>query len=164
MKNLQTMKQSVQKGFTLIELMIVVAIIGILAAIAIPAYQDYTIKSRVAEGASLTGSFKTAIELYWSETGSFAGIVDDDLNTTLLGTTAVRGEYVSSILIQTEGTPPRPQLEVVYRTGTNKLGDADGACLRYVPTPSGPGGNLQWTIITNPCISTAMPAKYEPKT
>ena len=63
-----------QKGFTLIELMIVVAIIGILAAIAVPAYQDYTIRSRVSEGASLAGATKTAIDVMFSETGNLSGI------------------------------------------------------------------------------------------
>ncbi len=55
------MKRSMQKGFTLIELMIVVAIIGILAAVALPAYQDYTIRAKVTEGLSLAGSAKTAV-------------------------------------------------------------------------------------------------------
>lgn len=55
------MKRSIQKGFTLIELMIVVAIIGILAAVALPAYQDYTKRAKVTEGLSLAGSAKTAI-------------------------------------------------------------------------------------------------------
>ena len=55
------MKRSIQKGFTLIELMIVVAIIGILAAVALPAYQDYTIRSKVSEGLVIAESFKTAI-------------------------------------------------------------------------------------------------------
>ncbi|WPC31884.1 pilin [Acinetobacter towneri] len=52
---------TMQKGFTLIELMIVVAIIGILAAVALPAYQDYTIRAKVTEGLSLASSYKTAI-------------------------------------------------------------------------------------------------------
>ena len=55
------MKANLQKGFTLIELMIVVAIIGILAAVALPAYQDYTIRAKVTEGLSLASSYKTAI-------------------------------------------------------------------------------------------------------
>ncbi|HMY62402.1 MAG TPA: prepilin-type N-terminal cleavage/methylation domain-containing protein, partial [Nitrosomonas sp.] len=55
--------QQMQKGFTLIELMIVVAIIGILAAVAVPAYQNYTIKSRFTEVINATAPFKTAVEL-----------------------------------------------------------------------------------------------------
>jgi type IV pilus assembly protein PilA len=65
------MFKSVQKGFTLIELMIVIAIIGILAAIAIPAYQNYTIRSQVTEGLSLADGFKTAISEYYAQNGSF---------------------------------------------------------------------------------------------
>ena len=55
------MKRSMQKGFTLIELMIVVAIIGILAAVALPAYQDYTVRAKVTEGISLAGAAKVAV-------------------------------------------------------------------------------------------------------
>ena len=55
------MKAQMQKGFTLIELMIVVAIVGILAAVALPAYQDYTIRAKVTEGLSLASAYKTAI-------------------------------------------------------------------------------------------------------
>jgi len=63
--------KTMQKGFTLIELMIVVAIIGILAAIAIPAYQDYTIKAQVAEGPNMAAGVKTAVAEYYATNGAF---------------------------------------------------------------------------------------------
>jgi len=63
--------KNMQKGFTLIELMIVVAIIAILAAIAIPAYQDYLIRSQVSEGAVLADGAKTAVGEYYSNRGVF---------------------------------------------------------------------------------------------
>jgi len=66
------MKRSIQKGFTLIELMIVVAIIGILAAVALPAYQDYTVRAKVTEGLSLAGSAKTAVSENAANAAPFA--------------------------------------------------------------------------------------------
>ena len=63
--------KAVQKGFTLIELMIVVAIIGILAAIAIPAYQDYTIRAQVTEGLNLAAAVKTGVAEYYAQNGTW---------------------------------------------------------------------------------------------
>jgi type IV pilus assembly protein PilA len=83
-----------QQGFTLIELMIVVAIIGILAAIAIPAYQDYTIRAQVSEGLNLSAGAKAATTEYTMDTGRWP---TDNTFAGLSLASSINGKYTTSV-------------------------------------------------------------------
>ena len=87
-----------QKGFTLIELMIVVAIIAILAAIAISQYQDYVIRSQVSEGSSLADGTKTAIAEFYNSTGHFPST---NASAGLAAAASITGSYVSGVDVGT---------------------------------------------------------------
>ncbi len=139
-----------QKGFTLIELMIVVAIIGILAAIAVPAYQDYTIRSRVSEGASLAGATKTAIDVMFSETGNLSGMPTSNVSLGLAMSTSYQGKYVASVSVGASG------LITVSLKTINDLGQASGDDFDY--SPFSRGGNLEWVINAG-----TLPPKYLPR-
>ena len=98
------MKKSMQQGFTLIELMIVVAIIGILAAIALPAYQDYTARAQASEGLSATAGLRSDIAEYYSRTGGWPGDADDigtnldDIeNANLISDVALAGDGLITV-------------------------------------------------------------------
>jgi type IV pilus assembly protein PilA len=98
--------KTIQKGFTLIELMIVIAIIGILAAIAIPAYQNYTIRSQVTEGISLAAGWKTAISEYYAQNGTFptgSTTAAAGAATKVSVSGASQGKYVSAITVAAGG-------------------------------------------------------------
>jgi len=92
--------KSLQKGFTLIELMIVVAIIGILAAIAIPAYQDYTIRAQVTEGLNLAGAVKASVAEFFAQNGSWpVGLTG--ASPALGYTNLPSGKYVTQVNVAT---------------------------------------------------------------
>jgi type IV pilus assembly protein PilA len=117
---LQQARNQAQKGFTLIELMIVVAIIGILAAIAIPAYQNYTIRAQVTEGLTLGDGWKTAISEYYANTGNWPS------QANLTGTCNSIGKYESSVTVTAGGV-----IQITY--GANANSKINNQVLRMVP-------------------------------
>ena len=98
---IMNMNETKQSGFTLIELMIVVAIIGILAAIALPAYQDYTKRSHASEAMSLITSAKTAVTEYYSSKGEWPS---SNKKAGLADSTAIKGNAVKAVLVGKKGT------------------------------------------------------------
>jgi type IV pilus assembly protein PilA len=144
--------KKVQQGFTLIELMIVVAIIGILAAIAVPAYQDYTIKSRVSEAASMASAARTAIDVAYSE-GFAPGSFPVSMGSLGLDASGhYQAKYVTSVRVGSD------QGEVVVRLRNDStLGLATAAGGEVTYTPTAQGGNLSWAP------SCSWGAKYCPK-
>jgi type IV pilus assembly protein PilA len=143
--------KTLQQGFTLIELMIVVAIIGILAAIAVPAYQDYTIRSRVSEAASLAGATRTAIDVAYSEGYALGQIPTTAAMLNLSSPNSYRSKYVTSVGYANTG------VITVTLTGTKELGTAASQTVIYAPQDR--GGNLQWIVSSG----STVPAKYRPK-
>jgi type IV pilus assembly protein PilA len=123
--------KSVQKGFTLIELMIVVAIIGILAAIAIPAYQDYTVRSQVTEGLNLASDLKAGVAETFAQTGAWPA------DNNALGITQTKsGKYVSSVTVGTGS------ITIMYG-GTQANANINGKTLILEPRTS-PNGDVIW--------------------
>jgi type IV pilus assembly protein PilA len=147
------MFKSVQKGFTLIELMIVIAIIGILAAIAIPAYQNYIIRSQVTEGLSLADGWKTAIGEYYAQAGTFPTCASTTGGAGCIAMQAAStGKYVSAISINT--TAPGGQIKIVY-AGTQANGKLSAAANNTLTLSPGlnANGDVIWV-----CGKAAIPA------
>ncbi|ALP51783.1 hypothetical protein Tel_00740 [Candidatus Tenderia electrophaga] len=138
--------KKVQQGFTLIELMIVVAIIGILAAVAIPAYQDYTIRAKVTEGIGYANAARTAISEYYLSENDFptqaqAGVANASTTDVVQGVTVARTG-------STTGT-----ITVAFRA----LGGDAAAGETIVFTGTGGPNGVQWT-----CATGSLDSKYRP--
>ncbi|MGI9225532.1 MAG: pilin [Woeseiaceae bacterium] len=135
-----------QQGFTLIELMIVVAIIGILAAIAIPAYQDYTIRAQVSEGINLASGAKAAISEYFMDSGALPGSNGD---AGLEAAANITGNYASNVAVGGSGV-----VTVTY-SGADVNAQIAGQTLTLTPTTN--AGSVQWA-----CASGTLQAKHVP--
>jgi type IV pilus assembly protein PilA len=159
------MMKQVQKGFTLIELMIVVAIIGILAAIAIPAYQDYTIRSQVTEGLTLAGAAKAAVAESYSQTG----VAPANRNAAGMSNLATdtSGKYVSQVDIAT-GT-----IAITYGNEANAKITASGANVLTLVPYTTPDSSVAWkcgranqpanTTLLGTATNTTVDVRYLPK-
>ena len=135
--NKEVRKQLKEEGFTLIELMIVIAIIGILAAIALPAYQTYTKKAKFTEVVTATTSVKSAIDICYQTKGTLA--VCDTTDTAAVANAeseAAAGDDVASVVV-TDDTA------VITATGG---ADVDGET--YILVPTATGGTLVWNLDT----------------
>ncbi|MEO8742477.1 MAG: pilin [Lysobacteraceae bacterium] len=139
----------IQKGFTLIELMIVVAIIAILAAIAISMYQDYVIRAQVSEGASLADGMKSAVGEFYQIHGYFPS---SNTSAFLAMMTSVKGGYVSSVTV-ISGQPGRIGASYGGKKA-NKILTANYV-LQFSPVTN--TGSISWT-----CSSTTLKSQWCP--
>lgn len=128
------MLRTMQKGFTLIELMIVVAIIGILAAIALPAYQDYTARSQMSEAMTLASGQKGAVSEYWANEGKFPA---DNAAAGIAAAGDIKGKYVNKV----ELTPNKGIIEATMQS----TGVASGIASKTLAlSPITHAGSMDW--------------------
>jgi len=137
------------KGFTLIELMIVVAIVTILAAIAISQYQDYVIRAQIAEAAALAAGVKSSVSEFYTHRGRFpvAGCTDGNASVGLGMPASIVGNYVSEVRVSGDGCPPPLSSGTILTTFSStapfKASSAiDTASLLFSPMTH--AGSISW--------------------
>ena len=138
--------KAIQKGFTLIELMIVIAIIGILAVVALPAYQDYTARAQVSEALTLAEGQKSAVTEYRSDRGAWP-----TSNIEAGVASSISGKYVASVVVGANGAI------TATMKATDVNNDIKGKTLILVPTDN--NGSFTWT-----CNTGTVEQKFRPST
>ncbi|WP_019584374.1 pilin [Thioalkalivibrio sp. ALE16] len=145
-------KKTAQQGFTLIELMIVVAIIGILAAIALPAYQDYTARAQATEGFQATSGLRTQIGLHASENGDFTDLGNDQAVTNTAAN--LNGQYFSAGGVTVDAATG--EIQIVFDAGANNT-----ETLALLPALNTTTGQIEgWTC--DPSGTTTLEAQILP--
>lgn len=140
--------KKVQQGFTLIELMIVVAIIGILAAIAIPAYSDYRIRAQVSEGMNLSAGAKAAVTEFYQDRGTWPA---NNTDAGLAAAGDIEGNYVASVTVASTGT-----ITMLYSNTGDQTSNAAINNATLILSPVTNAGSIDWncnggtTLSTNP--------------
>ena len=137
-----------QQGFTLIELMIVVAIIAIMAAIALPAYQDYVARSQVSEAYSLASGAKTAVAERYADTGSFTGITNANAGLSAAG--SITGKYVTSVTVAGNA------ITALMKSTASVSSKVQGGTL--ILTGTDEGGSIKWQCNTGSIDDKFLPS------
>nr|WP_101079058.1 pilin [Neisseria meningitidis] len=143
--------KAIQKGFTLIELMIVIAIVGILAAVALPAYQDYTARAQMSEALTLAEGQKSAVVEYYSDNGTFP---NSNTSAGIAASNEIKGKYVASVKV--EGNASVASITATMNS-SNVNKDIEGKTLVLVGKQN--SGSFSWE-----CKKGSVDEKFLPST